>query len=283
MSVLTTCALKVTPSAASGLALLSGAGSWVDGDWVEVIASTAAGTALAGIVIQVGAVDLWSDLTATVEFGLGAEGEEVPIGACPLYGPNSGNVGPSVYRFRRAISGLPTGSRVSARYRTASSGDQEHRFSFLYYEGFDSDQGAHYLTHPMIDLPVDWPVTVTPSSTAFADSAWVELSGSLPSDTYLASVVPTRSVGGVRVEWEIGSGAASAETPLTSLGLVSSDVASSGRLSYGHFPGLYFVAKGTRVAIRMRKSGTSTTSHFVKLVAYSKVGGPFARVRAFGF
>jgi hypothetical protein len=69
------------------------------------------------------------------------------------------------------------------------------------------------------------------------------------------------------LEFDLGTGASGAETVITTL----RDARTESRICYTWLPGLYPVAAGTRVAIRLRKAGTNTTAYPIALLYYTNI------------
>lgn len=104
-------------------------------------------------------------------------------------------------------------------------------------------------------------VSVTPSGSSWGNSAWVEVTPATSSAWVVTAVSVTKIGANVEFEVELGVGAAGAEAPI---GTVSgAATANSNMFGRGQivFPvPLDSVPNGSRVAIRLRKSGTSTTT-----------------------
>lgn len=115
-------------------------------------------------------------------------------------------------------------------------------------------------------------VTVTPSSTAWAPSAWVEITPTTATPWVLVGVnlVPP-SLSAVDAEIDVGIGSAGSEVPIATY---SARTGSAGCTLFGHtdhwssilidrIPAL------ARVTVRLRKSGTSTTAWGIKVAYYA--------------
>ena len=269
MSRLTTTPLLVVPSASIGNTVTSGGSAWTSGSWVEFIASTASPTAVAGVVLL--------ELTAQMEIesGVGAAGSEVAIGAIRLHMQNLGNGAPTSYLIPNPIDGIAASTRLAVRSRTLALSFASS-LNLQYYEDLDSDQAILYTQAVLTSLPAAaTSVVVTPSGTAFANSSWFESDPAVSDPTYLVGLAMSAAPADVDIEDEIGLGAAGAEVAATQ---VRSGVrAATGRLVFANLPGLYLVNTTTRVAVRMRKTGTDTSTRSVAILVYrGSIGGQYA-------
>ncbi len=99
---------------------------------------------------------------------------------------------------------------------------------------------------------------VTPSGTSFNNSAWVQLTAASDTDWLITGLsVETFGVTGVDFEVDIGVGGAGSEVVKTTFKGWIGD----GNVSYCFLPSFIpvdAIASGSRVAVRMRKAGTST-------------------------
>lgn len=108
------------------------------------------------------------------------------------------------------------------------------------------------------------PVSVTPSGTAWTSSAWVQLLASVSAAALLTAIhVGTMGTvaGGLSFEFDLGVGGAGSEVVVATLpgsNGVNSDFWATGTL---RFPvPVDKVPNGSRLAVRMRKTGTDTTA-----------------------
>jgi len=267
VSVLTTTPLTSAPSAGPGLTLPTGGAAWVFGAWVEVLASTAAPIAIAGVQVASGGSSLWWEL----DLGVGAGGAEVSVGSLRLFFHASGNLStPNGLLLPVPLGGIGSGVRVAMRMRSSSaSGGGVGAVTLLYYESLSSDQQTT-TTQQLTSAPAGSATvpSLTPSATPWANSAWVEVIASAATDLGLLGLTHAGNADGFSgLEYDLGVGAASAETVITTLreGFLQH------RFYVSWLPGIYPVAAGTRVAVRMRKAGTATTAHPVALLYYTNV------------
>ena len=274
MSVLTTTALKSAPSAAAGVAIATGTPAWTNGAWVEVIPSTAAAIALAGVTLAGGS---YSATMWELDIGTGSGGAEAPVGTLRLLLSNAGGLGhPNTVLLPVPLGGIGSGVRVAVRARCQTATAGPATIALLYYETFSSDQ-VTTSSQVLSSAPAgSTTVSLTPNATAWVNSAWVELIASTATPIGLLGLVHGEQVlAGSGAEYDLGTGAASAETVITTL----RDTQLTGlRLCYSWLPGIFPVAAGTRVAVRMRKAGTNTSAHPVALLYYTNVSATAAAV-----
>ncbi len=271
MSRLTTTPQLPAPLAADAVPVIFGGTAWVYGDWVQFFAATTADdTAIAGIALY-DPVFGWTGEQAEFEFGIGAEGEEVAIGHIRISGPSSGNAGPTSYKIPYPISGIPLGTRVCVRVRRSLAIGFTYGVTVLYYNDLDSDQAVPYTLATLTSIPSGAnSVSVTPDTTPWTNSAWVECDPEVGDDTYIVAIAPGAVPGEVDIEIDVGVGAAAAEVTQTTFRMGNYG---GGRLNFANLPGMLPIASGSRVATRLRKSGTSDSITPVAFLAYV---GPLA-------
>lgn len=127
---------------------------------------------------------------------------------------------------------------------------------------------TQYTTQPQLVVPsAAAGVTVTPSGTAWVNSAYVELTAGIANDIILVGVLSQVDIAAFATyNIEIGKGAATSETVAgTILGHSEAGTVFSGMELFG-IP--IFVAANTRLAVRVRKAGTETLTWTMKLVYY---------------
>lgn len=260
MSILTTKPVKVAPSAAAGVVpTLSGA--WTASPaWSEILASAPADLAIAGVVLE-GGTSASQELE--IEVGVGGSGSEAAVGTIRLVYA-SGATAPLAYVLPAPFSGVSAGNRVAIRARSQSGLASMPGVWLLYYESFDSDL---LLTAPACVPAAADGVAITPSGTAWANSAWVQLTAGLASEISIFGVAYGAQNANVDLEFDLGTGASGAESVIATL-RNTSNTADAGGLTFCHLPAVHPVAASTRVAARVRKSGTGTTDYNVTLLYY---------------
>lgn len=247
--------VRVAPAGAVALTVPGGV-SQAFGAWVEFVASSTGAIHAAGFVVGSGST--FSASWDEMQIATGAGGAEVVQMLWKIYGPNSGNSHPRTHFFPVPMYLGPAGTRVAIRMRDGLN------LKFLYHTDLVSD---HETTVALAAKPsgltvpptIDPGVSVTPNATAWAWSSWVEVAASFASEVGIVSAAISNPVA-AEVEWELGVGAVGAEVGITRIRATSPNI-NAGSLRAYHLPGAYPVAAGTRIAARLRKSGTSVTVH----------------------
>jgi hypothetical protein len=244
---LTTAAVKVVPSAAAALSLTAG-GAGAYGSWVEAIASAAADLTLAGVVPTVfGAGD--------VQVGVGGAGSEVAIATVKIGGSSTGFTTFVTFPVP-VITKILSGNRVALRCRGTNT-----TASILYYQGYDGNIGT--ATVPSVVPDTAAMVSITPSGTAWNNSSWVQITAGLSNvGAFYALSHTVQSAGDY--EWDIGTGGAGSETVVATIASHNS----TGGWHFHKLPALLTIAASTRIAVRVRKTGTNTTAITAALSYY---------------
>lgn len=268
MSYLRNVPSKWLPSGADGASVTSGPlPAWTNGAYVEVSASMAARSYLASLVSgnhNIGA----ATFQVAVDIAIGAAGTEAVIATHRLVcfggvGCEEGGLIP----FAVPMDKIPAGSRVSLRART-NGGTITFRLSIGYYEGFEA---THVTTKQCYELPANINgVSVTPSGTAWINSGWVELTAGITTVIELALLCCPTSLLAVEYELDIGTGTAGSETVITTVAGIRkpSTGGPAGTTTGPYLPRPYKIVANTRVAVRLRKEGTSTTAWLISAEYY---------------
>jgi len=252
----------VAPSAAAGTSITPSGTSWANSGWTQVIASTADAIVLGGITINPAAA-----VEYEIDVGVGASGSETVV--TTIRGRSTTTGAPQTIILQPLLDNIPSGSRVSVRLRKASTSTTAWTVKLIYYNKTNLGVGANALT----TKPLKWAPTaaagasVTISGTAWANSSWVQLIASAPANLAIAAVefVPAAAVD---FEIEFGIGAAGSEIPI---GLVRGRVLSTtlGNIfTVNIAPLINSVPAGSRLAVRIRTSGTTTTAWTVSVGYY---------------
>lgn len=109
-------------------------------------------------------------------------------------------------------------------------------------------------------------VSVTPSATAFANSSWVQLTAGIANPIAVVGMIVDLGIGAVEYNIDIGTGPATSEVVAGTI-LGFSEPA-GGLANIERFVIPIAVDANTRIAVRMRKLGTSTVVWTYKLVYY---------------
>lgn len=114
-------------------------------------------------------------------------------------------------------------------------------------------------------------VTVTPSGTAFNNSSWVQVTSGIGHNIAICAIVVNNNNITADYRIDLGKGAASSETVI---GTVTNHVEAGAGGNVCEFRPPILLNANTRLAVRMRKSGTSTTTWSFKVV-YFEFPDPF--------
>jgi hypothetical protein len=270
VSILTSNRLLITPDNSLGMDTLAATGAVAPalgsfGSWQEIVASTAAETWIAGISIST--FPNTSNTRLVLQYGTGAAASEVAINDGHFIAALSGDS--TYYRpqfLEVPIGPIPAGTRIAIRVATNSSfsaGDL--KCTLLYYENFDS---SHFHASFQNYAPTGTTgAAVTPSGTAFAASAWAELVSALAEDSVVLGISVDATSADVETIYELGTGASSAETAFTTLRF--SNAGTAAHVGDIDLPAPYFLPAGTRISVRLKKTGTNTT---VRRVALRYIG-----------
>lgn len=260
-------AINTVPTGTTALVVTSGGSAWTPGSWVELIASAAADTYILGITAETLVGN-----EVRFEFGTGTAGNEVFVCAIRIHLTNSGSGdGPSIVTIPTPFGPITAGTRISARVASPLT-SQNFSFALLYYEDLDDDCD-NFISVPHTSIPENANgVTITPNSSAWANSSWVELDSSLAEDVGITGLAWTAgaSDSAIDIEFDLGTGSGGAETVITTL-RTAQQLNNAGRIKKVDLPAMLPVAGGQRLAIRMRKSGTSTADHLVAVNLYSGI------------
>jgi hypothetical protein len=251
--------VPVWTPADSSLDVTSGGSAWADGAWVEVLASTPANMHMAAVSYTYAG----TSASVEVELGTGTAGNEVAVGCLRDYFVSTANNSLSMawYPVPWAIG---AGVRLAVRIRGTQTSTHFY-VRFLYYTSLDATLKT--TTSPFA-LPSAATLSITPSGTAWTSTAWAELTSGLGYDCAIAAAVFPGYVGAVcDLELDLGTGADGAETVITTFRSAAVSGANTGRLVT--LPAFYQVAAGTRIAARLRTSGTNTTARTFGVVAYT--------------
>lgn len=247
-------------------------GSW--GDWVELIADTDFITTLLGV--NFGLPD--GAVIAEVQFGLGDEGSVEELGGTnqgifTISAINGANGGPNHYDFPAPISGIPAHSHLWVRMRHDNGAGLY--LSLRYAYDFDSEYCLDYNQAPIGTLPLgSQGVELTPSGDEWGYSDWVELTPGLSDPIGIASIHPTRfgfQASHYLYDVELGTGPAGFEQIIWAHPSVYRNGVAAPEPPVNPLTSLRYVAANTRIAVRLRKMGTATTTWKFKLNYYGPI------------
>jgi hypothetical protein len=256
MSV-STAPLTAWPAGQNGVTAMQ-ASSYQWGAWSEVIPTTPTFITLVGLTVfgDVGLLDGASD----IEVGIGAAGTETIVSR---FRGRFWNDRPSRTLWAEIpIAVIPVGSRVSVRTRSLSttSAFRSLDIALVGYAQYLTDTD-HQTSSPLTALPADAVVSVTPNATAWGDSSWVEMTPGEAVPLGVHAFTTRSQPNAAAVDWEVdlGIGPAGAEQVVTTKRM-GSVYASGAFVGWCQFGGPYLVPADTRIALRLRKGDTNTTS-----------------------
>jgi hypothetical protein len=281
MSLLSTKAMKMAPSAAASASLTSGGSSWTSGSYVELLSATGAAAAFVGLRTNGGGA---GNQQFEIDIATGASGSESVIATVRISAPNPSN-GIGVYTLPIPVTGIANGGRIAARAR-CNNISQAIAITAFYVEDIDSDDTT---MKPLNAAPsAANNASVTPSGTAWNNSSWVELTAALADPSAIAGLSimePNIGATPVDVEMDIGTGGAGSETVVTTLR--GGAYGNSGVALFAlNLPVVLPVTGGPRVAYRMRKTSTNTTAWSAALMYYADLAAPargYVRVMTWGW
>lgn len=262
MSVITTNPMLCAPSAAGGVSMTSSITPWANSSWYEFIASTAGDTTITALqsMTNTGGGEL------EIEFGTGTAGNEVPIGVWRYVYGNSGGFPASQHiEPPYPLGGIGTGVRLAARIRYTAGATHNFTFKIGYYTALSSDQQtAANNVYSCVPTGADG-ASIAANTSAWANSSYVQLTSGLAGSTGWYGLAPTFPSGalGFDGEWDIATGEAGAETVITTIRISNTASGIFGALYVQQLVAVYVIPASTRVAARIRKSGTSAATYQV--------------------
>lgn len=238
---------KYTPSGANKLTLSAGANGWGNGAYTPMF-TTVEETVLAEVCIEGGG-------EVEIDLAIGLPGFEVVVATTRAVqlSTGAGEIPPVLLPIGRTV---PGGEVVSARCRKAIGSATQ--LAIGYYEGA-TDHYQRTATAQVVYPPAAAAVSVNGANSAWVNSAWGELEATTAADGYITGLNYNPGINDTDVEFELGVGAAGFEV---GIGSFTTYVANSSTAGVPHIPIMppIFVAQGSRLAVRFRKPGTSTTA-----------------------
>lgn len=211
----------------------------------------------------------WQSFLAEWDIATGAPGAEVVIATVPFNCGFSLFTGMNEVSVPLACGPIPTGTPISVRLRKEGTSVLGWTVSLNYYNSVPLP--LQTLTPP-IAVPLLSGASVTPHGTAWNNSGWVEISAAIASAWTIGGAVFREGNSGSANQFgelDIGTGAAGAEVVKTTLRF------DHGGNFWGMGPNVVpcwplsaTLPAGSRVAIRMRKSGPTTTPWNWRLLVY---------------
>lgn len=253
--ILTTAAQAIYPPAATLLDCTSGSGGsgWTNGAWTEFKATTAADQAITGLVVEGNSS---SGTEREWDLGIGAAGVEVVAATFREYTYGSGQVAPNlVLPIGRAVA---SGSRVAMRMRNGSASALTQGAALSYLPSTDVQQLTALVQ--AVYPPAAIGTSIAGAATGYTNSAWGQLVASTATSVLITGIAMSKVVLDVDLEIDLGTGGAGSETVLTTLRAFAINGTVDMGTNYLPFPTPHRIAMGTRIALRFRKTGTSTSA-----------------------
>jgi hypothetical protein len=257
------------PSAAIGATLTPNAGAWVNSAWAELSASLTDIVVL-GIALNPAGTVVSGGTEYEVDIGSGAATSEVVeatfAGNFETYAGNHFLFLP----YPVKISGT---NRISCRLRKGGTTTTAWTAKILYCS--TSDFGAEemqYTTQPQKILPDGAAMSVLTTTTpAWVNSSWAQLSAGLDSDIVVTDLVTNTATVASEFESEVGKGDATSETVVGTSGASRESTSSAGlpEVTWIGIP-IDNIPASTRVAIRFRKSSTTSAGFALGIEYYEK-------------
>jgi hypothetical protein len=254
------------PVDAIGVALAGPGTAWLSTAYSTLIASTATAITLAGINLRFGT----TVVEVEIDIAVGGAGSEVVVGTLRAANRIGSTIWPPLIPFPFPITGIGAGQRVSCRLRVSTTTTTTFRVTLQYYASANlaavTTTGQPSKVYP----PAAAGISLT-TSADWVYSAW----STLVTTTSTAIVVPTLiispSLSAFDWEVELGMGLAGSETVLTTArghSKASSNVV--GPANHLLIPAFDAIPAGSRLAVRMRKSGSFGGAFSVAALYYEK-------------
>jgi hypothetical protein len=263
----TTSAQKALPSATNGVSVTESGVAWTNSGWVQITASTASAIVVTGVVVE---MPTSTFVEFEVDIGKGAAGSETVVATTA--GVHKTNAsGPWLLEVPIPVDNIAAGQRVAVRIRGDTVSATAVNIKLTY---FDKPLGGTVTTTtvPSKIMPAAAAgVVVTPSGTSWANSNWFQVTASTATAIVLTGITFSGAVS-EEFEVDVGVGAAGSETVVTTF---RDDITNGNGGPYVSIikPALDNIPSGSRVAIRMRKNGTSVATWKIKLLYFSSPTG----------
>jgi len=249
-NLLNTAPMKWMPAAAAPTNVPQSGTNWNNGAYVQFSASLANAIQIAAL-----AVGGTNGPEHEVDLAIGGAGSEVVKGTTRLQYTSftPGGMGPV---FAPCIDRFPAASRLALRSRGNGNNSGGTDIAIGYYESVTS---GLVTTQALATLPPSADgISVTPSGSAWASSAWVQLVASLAATGMLLTVNWRVGVGDVEFELDLATGGAGAETTVATVRGYTRNTNTGNKFLPLILP--FPVTAGQRIAARLRKAGTDTTA-----------------------
>jgi hypothetical protein len=260
----------ITAPTGTPASLVSGNSAWANGSYVQLLAATGAASDLIGVSCVQSSWPANTSGEIELDIAVGGAGAEVVVATFRLsvFSGAPGGVG-----YVSLPIGLPlgNGSRIAGRVRSGSSLGFTITMlvSAFYSENFD---GSSITGKLLSSAPAGATgVSVTPSGSGWGNSSYAEIIAALGENSglFCLSLVPALAAGICDYELDLAAGSAGAESVFTTIrGAWNESNTTNGIGQMNSLPAVYEQTSGTRIAARLRKTGTDATAWTLGLMYY---------------
>lgn len=250
---------RVAPAAANGASITPSATAWANSAYAQVIASTSAAITVLGVIVNPG-------VAAEFELDIASGAATSEVVRARICG-NAETLAESsswFFPINIPVDAIPISTRVAIRLRKDGVSTVAWTVKLLY---INQDTGLGLTANvPALAPSAAAGASVTPSGTAWVNSAYGQLSASLVGIVCLGVAINpggTITAGGDEFEIDIATGAATSEVVK---GTLAGQWETFGGTLFLRFPIPLQLAGTNRVAVRMRKTGTAVTAWTFKLL-----------------
>lgn len=266
MALVTTQPLLWVPNTVTGASATT-PGGWVNGPWVEVLASAPADCAVAYLMakcITSGVVNT----DGVVDIGWGVTDASVCLAASVPFAIGQSLIGSTWdLQLPVPITLIPETKSIFVRYRNGLSGSTTmDDISVGYYADYDSTHGID-LTLYREPTNADAPVLTSPAS-GWTFTSWTSLTSGFARDTYVAGVTllpDNTAVTYPETEVELGTGAGP-----TGIGVIPMVASGEGTFMVGWLPRIVPVAAAIEISARVRMNTATATGVQLGLYYYGE-------------
>lgn len=260
-------ALVPVPASAVGGTVAGPGSAWTSTAFVELIASTATAIILAGITFRAGT----TGIEVEVDIARGGAGSEVVVATLRMGNRANSANSPWIAPFPFPIDNIGSGQRVSFRVRLSTNNTGNYLVTLHYYATGSIGTITATAQPSLVYPPAGDGISIAGPGTAWQYSAWTELVAATTAAIVIPALVilPPNST----FDWEVdlGIGIAGSEAVLTTArGHVRSTNGVLGPAWHQFIPALDNVPAGSRLAVRLRKSGTFAGATLIAAMYYGK-------------
>lgn len=267
--------LKWTTPGADGTAITPAGSAYADSAWAELMASAPDDLVAAAIEVYEGDNDVANHFE--IDIGVGGSGSEAVIGTlrgiASINAPSGHHAG--LLHFPIPIDAIPSGSRIAARLRQASTDTTDWRVSLGYYEK-PIVGNMPTTTAPSKTVPAASASTVVSvESQGWVDSGWVEVEASTPAPWVLGALITEpEQTWDLEYEVDIGIGSAGNEVVVGTVKVWHSSFQLATLRGMSHViplrPLLAVVPSGSRLSVRVRSDGfaSGVANYHIAFVYY---------------